>query len=254
MPGARKTTSRGREAAGRAGSGRPAAGGPGTLLIAAALATMLAAAGGCDPDSGFEVIKDYDNVLTLRDGRFNFTALETYAVPDSVVDLVQPGDPVADNITSVYNEYILELVRERLESFGYIEVEPDLEDPDLFVLVSVTNQVWLEFPYRYHWWDNWSWYGDWPGWNDQSRGAYPPEYRLNEFVFPNGTLFIDILDARDPYADLRLIPVRWTAVLNGVLTNTSAGTTGRLHRNINAAFDQSPYLGAGGTPMEGDVR
>jgi len=213
--------------------------------VAAGLMTLLLmAAPGCDPDSGFNAIKDYDNVVTLRDYGTDFGAFQTYAMPDSVVDLVFPPDPEVDNISSDFNPLILEEISDRLAMLGYTRIDPSMEDPDFYVLVSVTNQMWFEFPYRTWWWSNWGWFGDWPGWGEGSDVEYPDHYFGVDFVFPNGTLLIDMVDSRDPAADPTVIPCIWTAVLNGVLTNTTVNTDRRLDINITKAFDQSPYLGA----------
>lgn len=218
-----------------------------SLLIRAvavlAVPALTAVSTGCDPESGLIVVKDYENVVTLCDERIDFGALATFALPDSVVDLIDPAEDATDVITSVYNEFILEQIREHFAAAGYTEVDPSMEDPDFFVVVSVTNQTWYDFPYRMHWWVNWSWYGHWPGWDNASTVVYPDHYDEGGFAFPNGTLFIDILDARGTGGGGAAIPGLWTAVMNGVLTDTTIGTLELLEWSIEAAFEQSPYLG-----------
>jgi hypothetical protein len=212
---------------------------PGAAVVAAILFLTLVS---CAQDSGFNAVKDYDVVVTLYDQDFNFGNHATFALPDSVVHLRNPDAEATDNITWVYDSHILSEVVDLFESRGYQHVNPQVTPPDFFVLVSVTKQDWLEFPYEHHWWVNWSWYPHWPGWTHTWDVIYPAQYTEEPYSFSQGTLFIDIIDAKNMDVTGERMYLRWTAVINGVLGYTDSKSQNRIITNIKQAIEQSPYL------------
>ena len=91
----------------------------------------------CEPDSGFNTVADYDVVVTLYDESFNFTSVETYFLPDTIIHLVEEGDD--DNISRDYDAFILNLIRENIEDLGYVEADTSVTDPDVYFLVDVAS-------------------------------------------------------------------------------------------------------------------
>jgi hypothetical protein len=212
------------------------------LLIPGALVAAFMLLASCGPDTGFNAVGDYDVVMTLYNGEIDFSQYATFGLPDSVVHLTIPGQNQSDNITWIYDQTILDKIGGILEARGYTKVNPHLVTPDIFVLVGVTIQEWDEFPYLHHWWDNWSWYPYWPGWEHTWTVAYPSQYSDRQYYFAMGTLFIDIIDTEHADAVSETIPCRWTAVLNGALGSKTAQSLSQIEVNIEQAFSQSPYI------------
>jgi hypothetical protein len=199
-------------------------------VLSIGLALIMSA---CAPDSGFNRVADYDVAVTLYDKEFDFGTVQTYSLPDTIIHLVEEGDD--DNISRDYDEFILNLVRENIEALGYVEADTAVADPDVYFLVDVASADWVGWSY---WSDYWYWYPGWGGWYP----SYPPGGWYPSYTFTTGTLFINMMDWEHADEDAGLVPVVWTAVINGLLEDTSTTVTSRLTNNINQVFDQSPYL------------
>ncbi len=195
------------------------------FVLGIGLALILSA---CAPDSGFNTVADYDVVVTLYDESFNFTTVETYFLPDTIIHLGEEGD---DNLSRIYDDFILNLVRENIEALGYVEADTNVTDPDVYFLIDASSTDYVGWSY---WYDYWYWY---PGWGG-SYPYYPPGGWYPSYTFTTGSMFIRMFYEEDVDSD-RIV---WTAALNGLLGDTSTGLTSRLTNNINQAFDQSPYL------------
>jgi len=76
-----------------------------------------------------------------------------------------------------------------------------------------------------------------PGWG----GGYP--YVPVVTSYTTGTLIIDMIDPNNPNTSEEIIPIIWSAFLNGLVTGSEASIQTRVTNGINQAFDQSPYLG-----------
>ncbi len=195
-------------------------------VLSAALVLIMSA---CAPDSGFNTVADYDVVVTLYDEDYNFSTVETYFLPDTIIHLVEEGDD--DDLGRDYDEFILNLVRENIEALGYVEADTNVTDPDVYFVVDAAS---IDFVGWSYWYDYWYWYPGWGGWYPY----YPPGGYYPSYTFTTGTIFIRMIHEEEVDLD-RIV---WTAVLNGLLGDTSTGLTSRLTNRINQAFDQSPYL------------
>lgn len=225
----------------RYSAARAAALKPAVLLLGTALA--LAA---CYPGEPTD-ISDFDTVATLFDADANWGGFQTYAMPDTIIHVLaenQDSLPIA----RAFDQDILDLVRERIEDYGYVEpLDPEATPPDVVFLVSVTASE------NYVGWISGCWYcywGWWPGWGYYPPGFdpgwgwwYPPSGGVARFE--TGTLYVDMVDPTSPFelAQDSVIPVYWTAAMNGLLRSASTPEVlDRLNRLINQSFDQSPYL------------
>ena len=196
------------------------------IVSSIVLALLLSA---CEPDSGFNTVADYDVVVTLYDEDFNFTTVETYFFPDTIIHLLEEGDD--DNLTRNFDNLILDLVRDNIEALGYVEADTAVADPDVYFLVDAASSEWVGWT---NWYDYWYWYPGWGGWYPY----YPPGGWYPSYSFTTGTLFIKMVHEEDVDSN-RIV---WTAVINGLLGDTSSGAASRLTNSINQTFDQSPYL------------
>ncbi|UCC83212.1 MAG: DUF4136 domain-containing protein [Gemmatimonadota bacterium] len=213
---------------------------PAVVLLGLALA--LAA---CYPGEPTE-ISEFDTVATLFDVDADWGSFQTYAMPDTVIHLVaedQDELPVSRD----FDQEILALVRQRIESYGYAEpLDPVATPPDVIFLVSVTaSENWVGWVSPC-WWCYWGWWPGWgyypPGWGPGWGWYYPPSGGVARFK--TATLYVDMVDPTSPFevAQDSVIPIYWTAAMNGVLGGSATGTESRLNTSINQAFDQSTYL------------
>ena len=208
------------------------------LLAAGALATA------CHPD-GPTSESEFDVVATGHDDTVNFGAIGTYAMPDSVVEIVPPesvGTTIPFNHD--YDRIILDSVASHLEAIGYTRLESyEAENPpDVIVTIrgiAVENtDVWVSYP----WWGYWGWWG-WPCCYGPGWGVGYPVVSVSQYDV--GTIVVDMWDPRraDISQDDGTIPVIWAAVLRGLLEGSPAEAPARIDQAIDRAFAQSPYLG-----------
>ncbi len=214
-------------------------------LLAAGMAVALSS---CSLDSGFNSVDDYDVVITRYTPDWNYAGYTTYAMPDSVVYLIDPEDDDAEEPDRTYDELILETVANNMEALGYTrETDPETNGADIFMLVSITTSDWLAYS-SYGWWGYWGWYPGWgyyPGYGPGWGSYYPPCYGCGTQVYSysTGTIFTDMLDPDEPIEDDEEGLIVWTGALNGVLSSGGSGTQNRITNGINQAFKQSSYLG-----------
>jgi hypothetical protein len=210
-------------------------------LGAGALAALILGCS-CSPDPGFDTLSDYDVVATHYLPDVDFSALSTYAMPDTIIHFRDPEDDTSADLSRVHDQYILDLVRTNLEALGYTEVEyPGTTATDVFVVVWATPSDWLASSTE-QWWGMWEWYLP-PSWGPDWATHYP--YPV-EYFYRAGSVFIDMVDRaeveepEEPY-----IQVLWTGSINGIMADTSEGAIDRLTTDVNQAFEQSPYLATG---------
>jgi hypothetical protein len=194
----------------------------------------------CAPDSGFNSVDDYDVVITLYESGVDFATFLTFIMPDSIVHL---GD--STDINMDYDGLILTEVEDQFEACGYtVELNPDVNPPDFVVLVSTVSTDWLVY-YGYDWWYYWGWYPGWGYYPYYGAGwgmYYPPYWGGYTTSYSTGTILIEMVNASDPIEENELLPVVWTAAINGLLEGTTSQMQSRIEDSISQAFAQSPYL------------
>lgn len=215
-------------------------------LIAVALGAVLLAS--CEPQEALDSSDDYNVVLTLYDGATDYGTISTYLMPDSVVHF-QDAESKGLALTHDYDDLILERVEYNLQAVGYRrESDPENQDPDIIVMVSITSSDWRAG--NYSWLPRWGWYDLWAGGSEDWYFSSPYYTRGRDYTFSAGTLIIDIGDIRDAEweeAGEEEVEMKgiWTAAMNAVLKQETSGTPQELVNVIDRAFDQSPYLGVG---------
>ena len=179
---------------------------------------------GCYPERGQQTT--YDAVFTAQDTTTNWGTAATFSLADSVVHLVEPGDP--DNVTRQFDDDILARVRLNMIQAGYTEVTtPTTADLNVVTLVAAGT-------FTGYYWDYWCSYYGWyyPAW-----GCYYPPYWYS-YEFQVGALLIGIADNRRFAANRA--PMVWAAVATGLMG--SGATLVRIQNAIDQAYDQSPYI------------
>jgi hypothetical protein len=200
------------------------------------LGVLLAAAvylGACTPGSEITA-SESDIVGTLYNNQFDFGAVMTYAMPDSIFHITGDDDePDSDLISRDNDADILALVESKFEARGYTRVDPGA-NPDFQVLIAVTAvEVWGV--YSYYPWNPWYPGYPWYGW------YYPPAVGAS-YQYTLGTLFIQMGEYFDTIPGDETPAAYWMAAVNGVMDDTSSNRARRLTSGINQAFTQSPYL------------
>jgi hypothetical protein len=201
--------------------------------LAAVGAVVLAA---CYP-GGAETLTDFDSVTTQHDPAANFAVLQTYALPDSVMELPVSSTPVLDHSNDAE---IVARVAAHLDALGWTRVDPSTSAADVDVVVYASlgpSLLYVSYPF----------YDGFPGWPgfagyDSTWGVFYPWARPGQHVLiDGGSVRIDMLDARNPDTANRLLRALWSVAVNGL----PAGNTSNLQRidqGIDQAFAQSQYL------------
>jgi hypothetical protein len=199
----------------------------------------LAVLGSCYPGDQLTV-EEADVVVTLYDQSADFASKQTYAMPDSVIHLVQSGE--TDDISRAFDDGTLTQVATNMDAMGFTrETDPALAD--VIVLVAVTAKEEVGFT-GYPWGGYWGWYYPYPpsfGW------GYYPWYGGggSVYMYRTGTMFMQMIDPASADSTLAKVPTIWLGALNGIVEGTQAEIQQRIVGGINQAFLQSPYLGEG---------
>jgi hypothetical protein len=205
------------------------------LALAAGLGVALTLAS-CYPGDVTDV-SQLDVVITAHDQKADFTAFSTFSLPDTVIEVVGDSSSYVP-VSHDYDDEVVAQVRSNFEARGYVyEPDPETNPPDALVLVAVTasNSTYI----YYDWWSYWGWYyPGYPGWG----WYYPPT--IDVVSYDQGTLFMTMVDVRNPDPDTEKLPVIWAAGIRGLLEGTAAQIQSRIDTNIDRAFAQSPYLKA----------
>ena len=176
-------------------------------------------------------------VVTLYDGGFNFGAARTYALPNTVFDLSGTG-----GVNHQFDPLILAEVDKNMTRLGYVrELNPAQNGADIVMIISVSKQA-ISYA-DYNWYPYW---GSWPGWAywgswDSAWGFLYPWASIESFT--TGTLLLEMVDPNGRDTQNKKLPVRWTGVIDGLLTSSVTVTSDQIVKGIGQCFAQSPYLG-----------
>jgi hypothetical protein len=191
----------------------------------------------CYSDYGLAT-KDFDVVITFRDNEVNFRQYRTYAMPDSVVRMIDSTNTSQPNTT--FDQTILDEVEKQMTAAGYTRVEPDTNDlPDVIVLAGVTSSDYYAAGGGY-WWGWWGWYPGWGYYPGYGSGWYPSYGYI--YSYTTGTLLISMIDPAKTDANNKTIGVVWSGALNGIITDSESDTRVRIIDGIDQIFRQSSYL------------
>jgi hypothetical protein len=202
-------------------------------------------ASGCEEEP--TSIDDLDTVVTLYDSSVEFGGYLTYAMPDSVVHF---GSDTTQNLSREHDQVILGEIAAQMAAAGYIRVtDPREEPPDLVVLAGATSTTHVGYATYtadyWAWWSGWAWYAPF----DPTWSFYYPWYSTTvTYVYRVGTILIDLIDPLQRDQNRKLVGSLWVGAVNGVLGDEAQADT-RIRSGIAQAFEQSPYLRAGGPPL-----
>lgn len=193
--------------------------------------------------------KDLDLVATVYDKSANFQEFTTFVMPDTIVHIKDTlNEGTNDDLSRLYDNFILGEVKQNLLDYGYVEAtNPLINPPDVVLTVSAMSTTsyyaWSYYPYY------WGWYGGWYWWYKSTDYYYPwypyyPWYGTSYVSsYTSGTLLISLSDVRNTVEETDSIPVVWLGAINGLMGSTNkADIQSRLDYGINKAFEQSLYL------------
>jgi hypothetical protein len=189
---------------------------------------------GCYSDYGMSSA-DYDLVATLYDPDFDFSAVQTYTMPDTIIHIVGEGEE--SKLSRKYDSFILKEIALQMEYRQIERVPVDQVDPnnppDVVIALRATSSDYYQAYSSYYW--------GYPGWG---WGWYYPWYGgTTVYSYSTGTLFIDMIDVGQLDIDNEEYPSVWYASINGLLGDTDVSARNRLSSSIDQAFIQSPYIG-----------
>jgi hypothetical protein len=165
---------------------------------------------------------DTDVVITFYDPGANFSD-KIFAMPDTIIH-VSDSENGSDNVTRLYDQQILNRIKQNLEDYGYTEVA-DPAQADVVIITVATTTTYAGSGCYYSYWDYW--YG-YPGY------CYPVAYS-----YTTGTVIFAMVTADNTEGT----DAMWVASLNGLVSESSSvSISTRINEGIDQAFDQSPYL------------
>jgi hypothetical protein len=209
-----------------------------TRLLLFAMIGLAMAVYACYP-GGATNVSDFDLVITLFDENFEYGALKTYAMPDSVKEFPDSTQTINPATATL----ILQTVADNMANYGYTRIiNPDTlvadSIPDVVIFCRALTQDFAAFS-TYPWWGYWGYWGGWGGWGPGWGWGYPPGgVSVNTFTI--GAVLIDM--ALPEEVGPETLDGIWSAGLNGLLSNSLTGDQTRVKEGINRAFEQSPYL------------
>ena len=211
-----------------------------SMLVTIPLVTILQ---GCYPDK-IDYVDEYDLAATSYDEEADFSLYMTFTVVDTIMHLTDDGedDP---NLSREHDAYILDLIRENMSNYGYVEVADadSLNPADLTLFVEALSSDYYQYWGYYY--NYWGWYGGWYGgyypgypWYP-SYPWYPPGYVTS---YTTGTLMINMFDSYSFNPESNTIDGLWMGAADGILSGNSSHTRERIGKLINQLFIQSQYL------------
>ena len=213
------------------------------LSLLAVTTILLAGVASCYPGD-INSVGEADLVLTFFDSTAAFASIVTYAMPDTIVRIVEDGGSSAAN--PAVDDQVLAQIEAEFTALGYQRVDVNGAEPDVIVLVTAAR-VDVDFWLTGGWWGYWGYWPGWgPGWGPCCYGpGYGPGYPwgpVHGGTQSIGTLLITMLDPNKTPARELEIPAIWAGAINGLLQGSDASILARLEGLVEQAFVQSPYL------------
>lgn len=187
-------------------------------------------------------------VTTFHDSTFDFTTLNTFLMPDTVVHLTAAtGTPI--DPSRQFDRTALDAVRRNLLSRGYREVSRDsASKANFIVLVGATATQNYNAFVGYPWFGVWGFYTGWnfyaPGFDTSWNIIYPWYGTVGITAYDRGTLIVDLIPTKSVNPLGKTIQSAWVGVATGQI-NSSTATAATISNAVDEMFTQSPYLVAG---------
>ncbi len=211
------------------------------LLLGASLLLALVL-GACYPNQP-EDLGDIGLVITIDNPDGNYNGMLYWAMPDTVIALINPNDSSSEPLNRQYDDTILETIAQQMTARGFVRVfDPSFADGDTMPQVvidvgAVQSDAWIGFIY-------WG-YGYWgyPGYG----WGYP---QTGYYRYTQGTVMWVLTDWRGVTEDNHdnpdlVTPVLWASAINGALDGSGSNRPSEsIPTGIQQAFTQSTYIKA----------
>lgn len=176
-------------------------------------------------------------VYTAHDTGTDFSAIDTYFLPDSI--LLIGGSDRTEYWKDESAREIIATVAAAMDNAGYTRTY-DKAAANVGIQMSYVEQVTYFVGYNnpYWWWYYpyyWTpgYWGDWLGWH-YPYGVY--------YGYTAGSLLTEMLDLEADQQSGKKLPVIWDSFAGGLLTGDSSLNLQRTLDAVDQAFVQSPYL------------
>lgn len=176
-------------------------------------------------------------VYTAHDTGTDFSAIDTYFLPDSI--LLIGGSDRTEYWKGESAQEIIATVAAAMDNAGYTRTY-DKAAANVGIQMSYVEQVTYFVGYNnpYWWWYYpyyWTpgYWGDWLGWH-YPYGVY--------YGYTAGSLLTEMLDLEADQQSGKKLPVIWDSFAGGLLTGDSSLNLQRTLDAVEQAFVQSPYL------------
>lgn len=211
------------------------------LLLGTSVALALVL-GACYPNQP-EDLGDIGVAITIDNPEGNYDGLLYWAMPDTVLPMIDPLDESSLPLPRQYDALILAKIAEGMADRGFIRVfDPSFADgdtfPDVVVQVgAVQSDAWVGYVYYGGYW------GGYPGYG----WGYPT---TSYYKYTQGTIVWTMADWRgvteDNAGDSDLVtPGLWAAAINGALSGQTSGNPNvDIPNGIDQCFTQSTYIQA----------
>lgn len=192
--------------------------------------TMMLLASACTKDPLKNLSDEESRIyITQRDSTVNFRSFKTFSIADSVAYI--SNNQFVTRFNAIDGQFI-EAVKTQMRNRGFVLV-PKTQKPDLGITVSrvySTYQGIVEYSnYYYDNWDPFYWgYGG-------SSYFFPPTYGVYQVT--EGALSVDMLNLKDAPATNQI-----RSVWNGFIRGSGIFNSQTVSSQVQALFDQSPYI------------
>lgn len=202
-----------------------------------ALALAAVAFCSCQKESSTSDLHGDYLVYTAHDTGTDFSAIDTYFLPDSI--LLIGGSDRTEYWKDESAQEIIATVAAAMDNAGYTRTY-DKAAANVGIQMSYVEQVTYFVGYNnpYWWWYYpyyWTpgYWGDWLGWH-YPYGVY--------YGYTAGSLLTEMLDLEADQQSGKKLPVIWDSFAGGLLTGDSSLNLQRTLDAVEQAFVQSPYL------------
>ena len=194
------------------------------------ICAMLLLASACTKDPLKDLTDEESRIyITQRDSTITFGSFKTFSIADSVAYI--NNNQVVSRFSAVDAQFI-SAVQNQMQQRGFVLVAKN-QTPDLGITISRvynTYQGIVEYSNSYYdYWDPFYW-----GYSGSSY-FFPRSYGVYQVT--EGALSIDMLDLRDARATNQI-----RSIWNGFIRGSGIFNTQSVNSQVEALFNQSPYL------------
>lgn len=198
-----------------------------------AIAALLMAVWGCQPEPDNYKLYDELVVSTNYDPGANFASYSTYSIATDTIGFVsnQSADTILTNTKSELVRPIISRLMANIESRGFTRVDRN-DDPDLAINAVIVNnlnlfQQWVDPGYYY------------PGYYGYNSYYYYPYPYVETYAENTATLVVEIIDLKNRNANNE-VKVIWAAYAGDLVSTVNR--LAQTEQGIDQAFSQSPYI------------